>query len=142
MAIWQFDFYIVPRDSLGNFDTENLWEGKNISTESLTEISKVLSLTQSWSKDITQYGENDDTCIQIFDMGNSNQSIRIRLGLYSLTRAVLESIVAFINRNKAVIILQNDMRVEPTMKNVIDLIKESNEFKYVKNPEEYLNSLG
>ena len=142
MAIWQFVFYIAPRDCFGNFDTENLWEGKNISSESLSEISNVLSLTKSWSEDITQYGVNDDTCVQIFDIGTSHQSIRIRLSLYSLTKAVLESILKFIAKNEAVIILQDDIRVEPTMKNVLDLIRESDAFKYVKNPEEYLNSLG
>ena len=76
MAVWQFEFIIVPREKLmqqkntileGNkiLDREKVmaWEGYSISEESIKEISRVLSVTKGWSDSVIQFGSLDESCL-------------------------------------------------------------------------------
>ena len=64
-GIWQFDCYIIPKKNvitnvcLGSDDIL-MWGMQNISLENIDFLEK----QKSWSSKISQYGKEDETCIE------------------------------------------------------------------------------
>lgn len=70
MAIWQFDFMIVPQnkdiEDYNDNDNYMSWHGIKIPEDSLEFLSIHLPIRKSWFNDIRQYGDKDSTCIEIY----------------------------------------------------------------------------
>lgn len=149
MAVWQFDFYIVDYsnsllydDNKSFDDNEDLlnWESEQTNKESIITLAKILPLEISWSKNTMQYGKIDGTCVEISSFDNAIFDIRIRLDIRSLSRELLNEIVSFIQSNRGSIVYNN--KCYPAEEKILlDLIKESNAYKFSRNPERFLTNL-
>ena len=99
MALWQFDFYIVPRERcviVENLESKDIlsWKQNSIS---LIEID-FLEKTPNWTEDIVQYGKADETCIQFLYEDEALEEISCRFDLRSLSKKMLEKILDYIER--------------------------------------------
>lgn len=150
MAVWQFDFYIINHsnslvyDENKSFDENEVllnWEKQKIDKESILSIEKVLPSEKSWSSSIEQYGKIDETCIQISSLNQIICSVRIRLDLRNLSRVILFEIIEFIKINKGKLIYNNKCYL-PKENILLNLLKESNAYKFCEDPKRYLTSYG
>lgn len=149
MAVWQFDFYIIKEENI-KFYNESLscyenevwlsWEKEKIKGDSIKKISKILPPEKSWSNKIMQYGKIDETCLEIFTLDDGLYQICIRLDLRSMNDHILLEIIDFIHAHKAIVVCDNKCyQIDKEV--LVKIIKESNAFKYIENPYEYLINL-
>lgn len=73
MAAWQFDFHFVPHgislpevDSEGTFDDSFWWAQQQPRYDLNKLFGEMFPPMPSWSTHLTQFGKEDDTCIQVW----------------------------------------------------------------------------
>lgn len=151
MAIWQYDFWIVPKDEAlkkyGNVlsipienDFIEVIPWKKGRLQDIKQISQILKQEKSWSNDIIQYGNIEGTCVQLF-LGQHDFDIKIRLDLCNLKRNTFLAIVKFIQEKEAMILTSEGRLLCPDLEKFVSDIRTSREYKFVKNPMGYLNTI-
>lgn len=138
MAIWQFDFNIIPKVH----DTTNIlsWIGVKLDGEAIQDLQNILGSQTSWSVDIMQFGKDDETCIKILKEKDEIDEIACRLDLRTLRREELKKILTYINQLNAELYYLG--KVYPVSLPVcLSLIKKSDAIRYCQNPAKFLEEL-
>lgn len=139
MAIWQACFFVIPRkNSKCNLSCEETlsWGKQSISIEKIDFLKK----EKSWTSQISQYGHDDETCIEFFYENGFLLEISCRLDLRSLKKNTLLKILKYIKSIDGLILFENKL-YEPDMNKVIEILKNSESNKFCKFPEVYFNHL-
>ncbi len=147
MAIWTFDFHIIPKAKFSVGDIKNddfdeiiSWIGCSVHDDQINRLSSHLPVAKSWSNDAIQFGGSDSTHIQLFTENNNILEISCSIDLRNITIPEIEVIVDFMQNIKSVIFYENHV-YEVSMHNLINLIKQSNAFAFCKNPRDYIEQL-
>ncbi len=144
MAIWQFDFMIIPqiRDIKDYNDNNNYmsWHGIKIPEDSLEFLSIHLPIGKSWSNDIRQYGDKDSTCIEIYMLDNDIDEIRCRFDLRNISKSLLENVISFINIINGKVYI-NGKSYKADIPSIIELVRESDAARFCKSPIDYFKYL-
>lgn len=155
MAIWQFDFSVVPEsesvlerfsdnnidNELSDIDDPRSWNGYCLSQASLDKISEIFQPTKSWSDNIKQFGSLDETCIELLYENDILLEISVRLDLRKLSQDILSAVIDFVRENKALILTRQGVILRPLEEDVIIEIKKSDACSFINNPQEFLSSL-
>ena len=139
MAIWQFDFYIMPIKNqavAGDMERMILWATEDVPNRKIEFLEK----RTSWSRNIVQYGAEDETCIQFFCENERAMNIFCRLDLRTLTKKMLDEVLLYIKSIQGMI-FYNENVYEPDSLVVRTLIKESNAYRFCKDPAFFFESL-
>ncbi|MDE6470104.1 MAG: hypothetical protein K2L19_03685, partial [Eubacterium sp.] len=95
MAIWQFQCNIIPkRNNYNKLSRDEIISWRDI--QSKPYKIDFLDYKESWSKNITQYGNIDETCIELISFNGEVEEINCRLDLRSLTKHKLSQIVEYV----------------------------------------------
>lgn len=99
MAIWQFECYIVPKKNADNNDKLEMedaifWGKQDTSIETINFLDK----QKSWSTKISQYGKDDETCIEFLYENGVLEEISCRFDLRSLSKKLLEQILDYVKK--------------------------------------------
>ena len=137
MALWQFDFYIVSKEKCvagGNSSSEDIlsWKQDNISLIRIDFLEK----QTSWTKDIVQYGKEDETCIQFLYTDGILVEVNCRLDLRSISKKMLEKILAYIQKIEGMIFYEEKMYY-PNIEEVVELMRKSKANEFCQNPRNY-----
>lgn len=137
MALWQFDFYIVPRERcviVEDLENEDIlsWKQDNISLIRIDFLEK----QTSWTKDIVQYGKEDETCIQFLYTDGILVEVNCRLDLRSISKKMLEKILAYIQKIEGMIFYEEKMYY-PNIEEVVELMRKSKANEFCQNPRNY-----
>jgi len=137
MAIWQFSFNIVEK---GFNDVKPEPVFRKLDEQSLFKIAQFLSIGNSWSNDIVMYGNDDTTCIELLYESDKLQEVLLRLDIRTISKELLIAILDFIKHNNAKIYKEKEI-FEPTLENIINLIKKSKAYRFAKSPLEALSEI-
>lgn len=141
MALWQFDFYIVPRKRCviaKDLDNEDILSWKQDEISSI-EIS-FLERKTSWTEDIVQYGELDGTCIEFLYEDRKLEEISCRFDLRALSKNLLKEILDFVGKIDGMIFYEGKI-YEPKLDEVVELMKNSKANKFCQNPINFFEEL-
>lgn len=147
MALWQLEFIIVPKDKLSyknnteEIDILNLWNGYKIKENSIDEIEKALKRSKSWSEDIVQLGDISETVIELLYDNGMIDEINCRLDLRNINIRIVDTILSFISINNLAIIVDKKIYVDPNRELILEIIKESDAYRFIKNPEKFLEEI-
>ena len=160
MAIWQFQFSLVPilgirrvhgkvvtklpeyatRDpdapvkELSEFN--NYWEDFDFSSDSVKSLQNLLPTKPSWSEDAKMFGSNEGDSIEVWD-----DDIECSIDVRNLNIPLLSAIVQIANDMQCKIILKDGGRlVDPDIQNVITELENSPATKFVLNPIEFIKN--
>lgn len=141
MALWQFDFYIVPRERcviVEDLENEDIlsWKQDNISSIEIDFLEKEIC----WTEDIVQYGKADETCIQFLYEDEVLEEINCRLDLRSLSKKMLEKILDYVEKIEGMIFYEGKIYA-PQIDEIIELMKSSKANKFCQNPVNFLEEL-
>ena len=134
MAIWQFDCYIIPKNNVITnvcLDCDDIlsWGMQNRDIENIDFLEK----QKSWSSKISQYGKEDETCIEFFYEKDFLMEIHCRFDLRSLSKKMLQNILDYVKKNEGMIFC--DGRIySPDINEIIKLMKNSKANKFCQNP--------
>lgn len=141
MALWQFDFYIVPRERcviVEDLENEDIlsWKQDNISSIEIDFLEKEIC----WTEDIVQYGKADETCIQFLYEDEVLEEINCRLDLRSLSKKMLEKILDYVEKIEGMIFYEGKIYA-PQIDEIIELMKSSKANKFCQNSVNFLEEL-
>ena len=150
MALWQYTFHILTRESfdfIGDktlfstedylFDDEPYWQYKPIDRSFFTEIELILDRGKSWSKNIDLYGIQDSNCFEVgFEQNNIVNSVSFRINFTSDYENILNQIIEFCILKK-LIILDEELNVVPldinTIKEIIKNAPQRRKYNWLLN---------
>ena len=141
MAIWQFDFHIIPNEFL-NSETENvnecLCDHKKINKINV-KIPEFLKIIESDDDEI-QCGDYDKTCINFLFENNYLLEVFCRIDLRELNIDLLKEIIFYFQQMDGSILYDN--KVYMLSGEVLkELILSSNSYKFCTAPLDFLNDL-
>lgn len=141
MALWQFDFYIVPREKcviVEELENEDIlsWKQNGISLIEIDFLEKEIS----WTKDIVQYGKADETCIQFLYEDEVLEEVSCRFDLRSLSKKMLEKILDYVEKIEGMIFYEGKIYA-PQIDEIIELMKSSKANKFCQNPMNFFEKL-
>ncbi|WP_177730474.1 hypothetical protein [Flavobacterium inviolabile] len=81
MALWQYTFQILPKESFeaffqsfkislddNMFDETTYWQIKPFNKSYFERIGNILQKSKSWSEEIDLYGNQESNCFEVFLM--------------------------------------------------------------------------
>lgn len=118
MALWQYNFFVLPREVLENltlnnklkldendcFDDSLFWKKKQINFNFFTSISKILPLGKSWNKNMLLYGSEDSNCFEILSKNAIVMSVSFRIDFTKDYSYILNELIEFFILNGLVIV--------------------------------------
>ena len=136
MAVWQICFSLIDSNKTKNSDDIVYWDNE---PNNVYDIS-FLPLAESYSNDIIQYGDLQNTCIELLKENNKVIEISVRLDLREINENQIKSIINYINKIKARIYYQDDI-ISPTPDDVYRIIKQSSAYSFCNNPTKFIYDL-
>lgn len=139
MAAWQFLCNIIPsRENIDNLSRNEMISWLGISPP-IIDID-FLDCKKSWSTDIVQYGNIDETCIEFFYDKDKLEEINCRLDLRTLTKHIFIQIVEYVQSIGAMFLV-GDKVYPPKFEVMVEVIQHSEANRFCNNPPEYFLSL-
>ena len=130
MAIWQATFELIKEKNILDCSKKEIWKIVN-------ELIVFLPEEKSWCDSIRQFGKLDSTCIQ---MDFENGEIFLRIDLRNITKKQLDMLVNFAESNALKIKHENTIE-EPTIRNFVEILKSTEAYRFVRNPQVYLEAI-
>lgn len=141
MAIWQFDFHIIPNDFL-NSEIENvneyLWDYKKIN-KSKIKIPEFLKIIKS-NNDEIQCGDYDKTCINFSFENGYLFEIFCRIDLREFNIYLLKKVVFYFRQMDGSVLYNNKIYML-SVEILKELILSSNSYKFCTAPMDFMNGL-
>lgn len=149
MATWQYEVSILSASDIkGDEIHENTYDklkgwNKNSFYKKITDLLSLnMQKSESWSKSLETWGEEDKTCFKIFFESENILEIVVRIDLRSgQGRIVLNNIVAICNILDGVIVNTNLKLLPPNQESIIEDLKLSKAYKFISNPKLFLENL-
>jgi hypothetical protein len=114
MAVWQYKFYLLPRDELdsyfpnqnhiteSDFNDIKWWKYQKIMD--LDSISMLLPKRESWSSDIILFGSEDSNCLEILTEAGEIAEISARMDVRKDYLAFLTQLCNFAAKNNCILL--------------------------------------
>lgn len=150
MAIYEYQAIFASKNKIETIKPSTLrdvleedsWLDPNVDNDINSELSLYFKQGKNWHEETKVWLENESK-IQIFCDDNVIYEIRLRLDLRYRDINILEKFIEIAQRlNYSIISIFKDFNIfEPSIDNILDDIKISPAYKFVKNPSEYLDYL-
>ena len=129
-------FNIIDKDKRINDEDILYWDKEPINAYNIT----FLKICDSWTNDIKQYGDLQETCIELLEENGRIVEVSVRLDLRTLTKDLIIHILDYVNGLNANIYYQNEILI-PSANNIIKILKNSDAYKYCDNPLNYFDEI-
>ena len=155
MSLWQFAVEFIPKENLLNYfgeipekiDEDIYWNedlaaGVNLPDnyeEFLSSLGEKEKL--KWTPECYNWGDYDDgTHISIDFQDKSKISVDARFHVVELDKAFIETVLNFAKMCDCVLISLNRTVFEPEFELFMEELKQSNSYKFCKDPSVFLQS--
>ncbi|EAY24871.1 hypothetical protein [Microscilla marina] len=144
MAIWQYNFIVVPRkylinsevkvsfDKDGFLDDETYWLNDKVNCDLFGEISTVLPKAKPWHKDLTLFGRQDSNCFEVYSEYGLVESVSFRIDFTTLYKDILDFILEFLRLHDFLIIDEQGYSSSLDSSEIKMLIENSKQFHKYK----------
>lgn len=144
MALWQYQFHIIPKKNFevlfGDayfeefndelFDDEPYWKLSQFKKEKFSSIQKFLPRNKSWSNEIELYGNTDSNCLEVyFDRYNHVSSVSFRLDFQTDYQKILDELILLCIQNELLILDEKRNVVPYDLKIINQIINSSDQVK-------------
>lgn len=154
MAIWQFDFHLVPRREFERqFGTIPVtiseeyykeiawWTEVSLLEELNADFSTLLPKGSSWDSQSTSWGTEDGDRIDVLREDHGIAEVFGRLDTRTLSLPFLNCLVEIARRHDLLIVTESRHVLRPSVKELLAAIRRSPSFAFVRDPEGFLRLL-
>lgn len=145
MAIWQYGFFVLPKDAweaIGSagidrewgFDDEIFWNHTPTKESIFRDVSFFLPEGDSWIDNNTVYGDVESNVFEVLQESGYVVSVSFRIDFTSKYELILTQIIEFLERNSLIILSSEDL-LEVTLNffSVELVIKDSRNYRVHHN---------
>lgn len=153
MDLYQFHLELIPTrwlrdnaieclfDKNGKCDTYEAWELNQPKVSFEDVIKKLLPRGPSWCSDITIWGDEKDSNIQVIREGSKIESIAIRIDMRRDIQPLLVGVLDLaLHLQCRLFIPELKVCTSPTLTEIMPCIQKSASFEFCLNPDEFLES--
>jgi hypothetical protein len=121
------------------------WIDRQIPFKTIEPFIDSFTKLVDWSKNSTDYKSYGDNDTNDFSIGLTNddciEDFGCRLDLRELDRSFIDNILSLAKQLDCLLMDKQGNLFEPTFDKLVDSIKQSNSFKFVSNPTDFLDKL-
>ena len=142
MAIWQVSIHLIAETNR-EFSNDKFIFNKNYRVNpSSTNMLIGLPKEKSWTNSIEQYGSLDKTCLEIIYDEKIISDIHLRLSVYDYKEKpeIVRGIENFCKVNKLSLYYEKEV-FPPSFECITQIVEQSDAFRFVKNPQRYMNNI-
>ena len=145
MAIWQYRFSVIPKDSVSSdsfkpqYDEEGLledvvyWLSFHVSAAFFEDFEKILPRSNSWSKDLLLFGSEESNCLEVYSENEQIVSVSLRVDYSSDYEYFIRVVIEFVYLNSLLLLDEDNKVVEANYLSIKEIIENSQQFgKYKK----------
>jgi hypothetical protein len=138
MALWQYSFFVLPKtalqseffyeqveDGLQLFDSDPYWQNAKFPCNNFSELEVILPKGQSWSEELTIYGNNDSNCLKVFCEDGISFSVTLRIDFTTDYESVLRMLIEYFIRQELILLDQELHPVALNFESVKHVIESS-----------------
>lgn len=140
MALWQVDFFVLPKDSLINgesfkrfsentFDDAFFWAGRKVHSSFFEEIANFLPRTKSWGDYLLLFGQENSNRFELVVEGDIVESVSFRIDFTSNYLPILTKIIDFCFKNELIILNESLKVMELNTSHFEEFITNSDQYK-------------
>ena len=148
MAIWQVDFYLVPRraltassdispTALGETDW---WAGVAFPSDYQKRLDNVARRGPSASPDCETWGREDENRVDVWSEDGRVRRAMARIDVRRLDSRFGAALLDFVRATGAVLIRRDGMIVEPTVSGYATALRTSDAWKFASDPAAHFAS--
>jgi hypothetical protein len=150
MAIWHYDFHLVPRDALidsrgsvpavleqDGFETVHWWAGR----EPPQPESLGLARGGAWHPEIRTWGTEDGDGVDVVYEAGAPVGVSVRVDLRDLKSTFLGRVLEWASRSGYLIVTPGLRVLQPAWESVAGDLRDSVAMRYVSDPAGYLRTL-
>lgn len=154
MAIWQYDVDLVPLEraverhgplprtlSQRDSDVDDWWEAHQPPGDLPAVIARPLPPAPSWDENLKIWGAPDGNCVEIWSEEGRVTDIRCRIDVRGRALEFVPRVVELARYCGAAILTPRRELIEPDVGPLLSSLRKSNEFAFVSDPQQYLESL-
>lgn len=149
MALWQYNFFILPRHSVLNnkftpeydendlFEDDIYWSEVSIQVSLFDDIEKKIPRGKSWSNDLLVLGDLESNCLEVYSEESEVRSVSIRVDFTSDYEGFLRLIVEFVILKDLVLLSEEKDLLKPNyvlMKNKVESSLQFRKYKKLSLP--------
>ncbi|EKR62725.1 hypothetical protein LEP1GSC036_2302 [Leptospira weilii str. 2006001853] len=150
MALWQYQFFVIPRESVKDypdfkkvevddeffFDDSLFWKPLNFTSTFFSEIESILPKSKSWDKDLIVFGNLESNTLQVLCEEDIVTSVSFRIDYMSNFENILNELIDFFLAKDLTVLDENLNIVSLEIEAIKEIIYHSPQFKKYK---EFLN---
>lgn len=154
MAIWQCDFHLVLDSWLKTTGREQLallpeevmeeepwWQAASLLPNYSEQLAQFAPRTKSWSADIEIYGEEEGNCLKVSHDEERVVSVWVRIDLRQLDRSFIDGVLSFARSQQCHLVNIEGRLIAPELDSLRIALKDSRAYRFVANPQKYLEEL-
>ncbi len=154
MALWQFDFRIIPRAQVQGSDgslperltplTADSLAGALVepSDERLSRLTAGLPLAWRSESGLRVYGVLEGNRIDLMSQHEKIDEVRVRLDLRRIDEDVIKRALEYARATDSILLTQELEIVEPLQSSLLKEIEDSSAHRFLVDPGPYLDSRG
>lgn len=140
MAIWQYNFTLIPRASLsdkslnvhfdkdGLFEDDIYWDLVPINIDFFSDIDAIIPKGKSWSNNIILFGNEEANCFEVYKDEQKVKSVSFRVDFTSNYEDFLRGVIEFALLRNLLIVDEGYNILEPNFLSINNLIESSPQF--------------
>jgi hypothetical protein len=153
MAIWQYEFYLLPKKRVVDlfssvptrltrqeYELTDWWEGHNLTSDHEVKVSQILPRQASWSDEIKSWGNEEGNRIDICFDNNTIEEILVRVDVRDISYQFIDRILSLTRDLNCLLLTEEMLILHPIKDLLINSIKNSEAAKFVCNPEMFLQN--
>jgi hypothetical protein len=143
---WENHFAKNDLEEAYNFEdalTINWWDKSIITISQLFPVLKNIPQSQSDIDGLKYFGDADtnNICISLKENTNQIDEVSCRIDLRKLDKNFINSVFSLARQFDCLLMDRKGRLFEPTRDDLIERVKLSNSYRFITNPEKFLNDL-
>jgi hypothetical protein len=155
MALWQFDFELMPRPVVANapncinsaitedgLDTTQWWTSNQPDSNYARMIAAVFPPRDSCSPEILRWGDEDNVLIEAFVSGGLLEGIGVRIDVRNADRESIAKMIQLIAElDCQIYVMETGQIVAPDLVSLLPHLAKSKAVEFAHNPQGFIERL-
>ncbi|PZF74819.1 hypothetical protein [Taibaiella soli] len=141
MALWQYDFYVLPRAAFSDkpadfrfdwaegFDTASYWSNPSYTRSCFADVARILRPGKSWSKNTDLYGDQESNSFEVLFNEEVIEDVSLRIDFRADYSNILEAFIEFFFTNGMVITDCELMQIPLNLTSIRHIIESSSRYR-------------
>lgn len=149
MAVWQVDFYIVPRRALATaprpltpavLDDTSWWASARFPADYAARLTALAPAAPSSSPELETWGTEDGNRVDVWCRGGRVSSVTARVDVRRLDSKFGAVLLVFVRAADAVLVRRDGAIVEPTINAYAGALRGSAAWRHASDPAAFLTA--